>query len=327
MEINTILQGDALKVLKTIPEESIDCVVTSPPYWGLRNYCIEGQLGLETRFEDYLKKLNAIFDEVRRVLKKTGTCWVNIGDTYCGSWGAQSHDLKHHARRANYNTRAPSSFHQSVPEKSLCLISFRFALMMLRRGWLLRNVIIWHKPNCMPSSVKDRFTVDFEYLFFITKNKRYWFETQYESDQGRASGNKKRFIANNNERSRLNTHMGSSVPWTPSPLGRNKRCVWEIPTQQLHLPHFATFPEELIEIPIKAGCPENGIVLDPFIGSGTTAVVALKLKRKFIGIELNPQYIEISLSRLQHLNQNLREDVLKSNMLNIQLNKFKDEDD
>lgn len=146
--------------------------------------------------------------------------------------------------------------------------------------------------------MKDRFTVDFEYLFFFVKSRRYWFEQQFENDQGRASGNKQRLIAKKNERSRLNTHIGSSIPWYPNARGKNKRCVWTIPAKPFRENHFATFPEELIETPIKAGCPRGGVVLDPFMGSGTTAVVAKRLGRKFIGFELNPEYVKMARRRL-----------------------------
>ena len=173
---NKIIHGDSLEVLQTLPGESIDCVVTSPPYWALRDYGVPGQLGLESTFNEYISKLCDIFDEVKRVLKKEGTCWVNIGDTYVGSgFGAGG---KHHFL-SDQALKNPTKF-AGLPNKSLCQIPSRFAIEMCNRGWILRNEIIWHKPNCMPQSVKDRFTVDFEKIFFFVKSKKYYFETQYE---------------------------------------------------------------------------------------------------------------------------------------------------
>lgn len=284
MEVNQILQGDTLEVLKTLPEESIDMVITSPPYWGLRNYGVEGQLGLEATFQEYIDKLCNMFDEVKRVLKKEGTCWVNLGDTYGQNWRGGG-----------------------VPPKSLVQIPSRFAIEMSNRGWILRNEIIWHKPNCMPSSVKDRFTVDFEKIFFFVKNKKYWFETQYEPLQqtsiermGRkwCGSKNKKFGQENNKQQVIDAEERMDANRWANDKGRNKRCVWPITLRGYRGAHFATYPEELIETPIKAGCPEGGIVLDIFMGSGTTGVVAKKLGRNYLGIELNPEYIEIANKRL-----------------------------
>ena len=189
MKLNTIHNMECLEGLKKLKSNSVNCCVTSPPYWALRDYGVEGQLGLEPTFEEYINKLCNIFDEVKRVLKKDGTCWVNIGDTYytksgssfandnLGSGSVEEINKKSGISKANELRGKPHKFIQS---KSLVGIPFRFALEMINRGWILRNTIIWHKPNCMPSSVKDRFTVDFEYVFFFVKNKKYWFEKQFE---------------------------------------------------------------------------------------------------------------------------------------------------
>jgi site-specific DNA-methyltransferase (adenine-specific) len=210
----------------------------------------------------------AVFDEVKRVLKKTGTCWVVIGDTF-------GHD------------------------KSLCMVPYQFAIAMKHHGWILRTDIFWQKPNVIPSSAHDRFTREVEYVFFFVKSKKYYFKTQYEpinmkyinrydipfggykhkSGQGAFDYTKPRMIK-------------------PNPNGRIKRSVWKIPTSMYKDAHFAVFPEELIETPILAGCPPNGLILDPFAGSGTTAVVASKLGRNFFGIELNPEYIKLAEKRL-----------------------------
>jgi site-specific DNA-methyltransferase (adenine-specific) len=279
--MNKIIQGDCLAVLKTLKSESIDCVITSPPYWALRDYGVKGQLGLEPTFQEYINKLCNIFDEIKRVLKKTGTCWVNLGDTYYGGGRNRGGDFKNMSikQRSNRGTRdinATTSFkwNHELETKNLCQIPFRFSIEMVNRGWILRNVIIWHKPNCMPSSVKDRFTVDFEYIFFFVKNKKYWFEKQYEP------------------------HLTQENRDFLNPLGRNKRSVWSIPTKPYKEAHFATFPPALVAIPIKAGCPRGGVLLDPFCGSGTTCAAAKKLGRNYIGIELNPNYIEMAERRI-----------------------------
>jgi DNA modification methylase len=363
LETNKILQGNALDKLKELPAESINCCVTSPPYWALRDYGVEGQLGLEPTFDEYINNLCNIFDEVKRVLRKDGTLWVNLGDTYSGAGSGQK-DTGKCVYKTNDFRKTPTK--TNLPDKSLCNIPARFSIEMQNRGWILRNVIIWYKPNCMPSSVKDRFTVDFEYVYFFVKNKKYWFETQREAH----------IYAEKDKRSKLkrvehksgkffleNAQQGfNGVGYHPD--GRNKRCVWRVTTKPYKEAHFATYPKDLIEPMIKAGCPEficnkcgnareqidikvgekqvppfgginhtkdnlqyssnttqniykqelsncncnagftGGIVLDPFIGSGTTAVVALEQNKKFIGIELNPEYIELAMKRIKpHLDQ------------------------
>lgn len=337
--INKILVGDSLNTLKSLPDKFVDCVVTSPPYWALRNYqtkpvvwdnvidcrhewkfekqthvistnkalggnykiipevqeisigfckkcgAWQGELGLEPDFDLYIKHLCDVFDEVKRVLKDSGTCWVNIGDTYGG--GAM-----------------PKFIHPDKKyTKSLLLIPFRFALEMVNRGWVLRNVIIWQKPNCTPSSAKDRFTVDFEYLFFFSKKRKYYFEQQTEPFKestikrckGACNENKASFYQGLNKENFQKIQekiLGGKLS------GKNKRAVWNISTSNFNGEHFAVYPPKLIEIPIKAGCPENGIVLDPFMGSGTTGLVAKKFNRNWIGIELNLKYAKIAEDRI-----------------------------
>ncbi len=307
MKHNIIYNGDTLEVLKTFPDASIDCVVTSPPYWGLRDYGIEGQLGLEPTFQEYLEKLWVMFDEVYRVLKPAGTCWVNLGDTYNTTpIGYVGNKAKVGATR-NKNVQEKASkqriIQKTVKIKSLCLIPQRFAIGMVDRGWILRNDIIWHKPNAMPSSVKDRFTVDYEHIFFFVKQKKYYFEQIFE-----------KFSDNTIKRIEypFNVSKGdiqSAVKHTGANKyaenvkkgnlnGRNKRTVWSIATKPFKDAHFAVFPPEIPEICIKAGCPKDGIVLDPFAGSGTTNVVAKKLGRDWVGIELNQEYIEMAYKRI-----------------------------
>jgi DNA modification methylase len=460
---NQIIQGDALTKLRELESESIDCCITSPPYWALRCYktpdvvwdadngCAhewtsetvyhdgsrnrnglgsdsaqmkqgferanglhssdfcskcnawKGSLGLEPTFQLYINHLIQIFNEVKRVLKKSGACWVNMGDTY-----SAVHTGGHKSERSTVGANRPEAqeFRQPkqaglLPEKSLCLIPERFAIAMVDQGWILRNKIIWFKPNCMPSSAKDRFTVDWEYLYFFVKSPRYYFETQYEPmlwtseqryDYTFGGGNKYKTLYESGDRNdwdtpkRLepkpmppiggtNKHEGYGNPTysgeqrEASEYGRIKRCVWKIPTQPFSDAHFAVFPPAIVETPLKATCPEyvcrkcgkprekqyteerintrpgldvgngksgkeldpnaelhtsdlskyrqqilrhedsltdcgcnagfdGGIVLDCFMGSGTTAIVAMQNARNFVGIELNPEYIKMAMQRL-----------------------------
>lgn len=336
--------------------------MTSPPYWALRDYGIDGQLGLEETFQNYISKLCDIFDEVKRVLRKDGTCWVNIGDTYWGGGnnrGSTEENLseKQFSNRGargqiqmdwkktrddckqldiKFNTRKrfccncgkkfdamPGQYFcdgacagvdntrrevkGEMQDKTLCNIPARFSIEMQNRGWILRNTIIWHKPNCMPSSVKDRFTVDFEYLFFFVKSKRYWFERQFEKSvtgksepfNYRVCDVKRGYIKSGQYKAsqeEIDQYHGKNIIYFDK---RTKRAVWSITTKPFPEAHFATYPEELCETPIKAGCPVGGLVLDPFFGAGTTGLVALKQGKQFIGIELNPKYIEIANNRLK----------------------------
>jgi len=266
--LNTIIQGNTLEVLKNIPDNSINMVITSPPYWGLKDYGMQGQLGLERTFKEYINNICNVFDEAKRVLRKEGTCWVNISDTYSANRTYQVTGTKQVKNSQPEKIKQPQAKDNNYQEKCLYCIPERFKLEMIDRGWICRNEIIWHKPNAMPESVRDRFTQDYEKLFLFVKSRKYYFVQQKEMLNG---------------------------------VLRNKRSVWSINTQPLKNTHFATFPEELIEIPIKAGCPENGIVLDLFIGSGTTAVVAKRLNRNYIGIELNPEYIKIAENRINNI--------------------------
>lgn len=301
MQLNKIHNIDCLQGLKQLDPGSIDCVMTSPPYWALRDYGVDGQLGLEPTIQGYMKKLMEIFSEVKRVLKDRGSCFVNIGDTYSGDKKGNTLNTGTLKQRrgvsdGQFTKRKP----KEINRKSLVMIPFRFSIAMVDQGWVLRNTIIWRKTNCMPSSIKDRFTVDFEYLFFFTKASDYHFEQQFTE-------HKKEYM------NRYDYHFGG-IPgeaypeeirgtpypsqWTPNSKGANKRCVWDIPTANNPEAHFATYPEELCETPLKAGCPVGGTVLDPFMGSGTTGLVALKQNKKFIGFELSKEYIEIAMKRL-----------------------------
>lgn len=274
-----IITGDCLEALKTLPNESIDCAITSPPYWALRDYGVVGQLGLEPTFQEYITKLCDIFDEVKRVLKKEGTCWVNIGDTYSGSGVGQKDTGKASYEENDFRKEPTKTF---LPDKSLCNIPARFSIEMQSRGWILRNKIIWHKPNCMPSSAEDRFTVDFEEVFFFVKSKKYYFEQQLEKmvsfDTSSPRGSKG-VLGEVNSGRRVSKKVEDSVKFfgegsdnpgngvygstlggiTPNmEMGlKNKRAVWRINTKGYSEAHFATYPEALVEPMIKAGCPKK----------------------------------------------------------------------
>jgi len=293
IETNKIYHGDCLEELKKLPDESINCVMTSPPYWALRDYGVDGQLGLEPTFQEYINKLCDIFDEVKRVLKKEGTCWVNLGDSYAGSGKGAGYEGD---KKESWNFDKKPDVKSDIPDKCLVQIPQRFSIEMCNRGWILRNTIIWHKPNCMPSSVKDRFTVDFEYVFFFSKSKKYYFEQQLERTITKDN------IIRDRDSTKLNNTPGRTRMGGLDKNNydfKNKRTVWSICPKPFSEAHFAAYPEELCTTPIKAGCPEEGVVLDPFLGSGTTAIACLKQNKQFIGIELNEEYIKIANKRLK----------------------------
>jgi DNA modification methylase len=310
MELNITHNEHCLSGIKKLPDGCIDCIITSPPYWGLRDYGMSGQLGQETTPDDYIRALLAIFKEIHRVLKTSGTCFVNIGDTYAGSGaGTTKHaDISTYIAHSKQTYILPNgsaraaTLRNSAKNKSLLMIPYRLAwLMVEQQGWILRNIIIWHKPNQMPANVKDRFTVDFEPVFFFSKGKKYHFTQQLEpyikpldrwaGDKLAATG-KSQWAENTGQKIYRNRNM------RPNPNGRNMRTTWSINTRGFKGAHFAVYPEKLVERMLLAGCPEHGIVLDPFMGSGTTAVVATKNNRNFIGYELNPDYIAIQNNRL-----------------------------
>ena len=410
MKKNHIYQGDNVEVLKTFPDESVDCVVTSPPYWGLRDYDQEDQLGLEETPEEFVKNLVNVFSEVKRVLKSTGTCWLNLGDSYMSSsYGMnESHDPKNNKTK-NMNKRkdkscnyckkiykgtknqrfcskqcagvdnTPRDKKNILKPKNLVGIPWRVAFALQSDGWYLRQDIIWAKPNPMPESVQDRCTKSHEYIFLLTKSPKYFYdidairEPLAESSIGRLKQNIDKQVgttrANGGAKSNGNFKATGSIE-----KGANKRSVWTITTKPYKEAHFATFPIELPTYCIRAGCPEKvckkcgkhyidvyeekleelsevyngkatkdyskakaqnpsdtkrrilesmrkqkilieskpqcncnvgfegGIVLDPFMGSGTTGLAARNQQRNYVGIDLNPEYIEIAKRRLQQLN-------------------------
>jgi DNA modification methylase len=400
--INKILQGDSLEVLKTLPNESVDCVITSPPYWGLRDYgtakweggnvecdhkgkpqatrtnihdrtqpqcnnkpdenvfeiyrdvcgkCganrIDNQIGLEKTPEEYVAKMVAVFGEVKRVLKKEGTCWLNLGDSYVTapagnktpsgfqqkakvgtSGGLAQYDINRSKDRTSPRWGGGQMSVKGLPEKNLCGIPWRVAFALQADGWYLRQDIIWAKPNPMPESVTDRCTKSHEYVFLLTKNAKYYFDNEairekaiikeprpagvvrdrmfdYDSKEkamgkrksgGPIGGVQKQRVFGDKEQ--LGTYRQDVGNVFIDNGFRNKHSVWTVNTKPFAEAHFATFPEVLIEPMVLAGCPKGGLVLDIFMGAGTTAIVAKKNGRNFLGIELNPKYIEIAERRI-----------------------------
>jgi DNA modification methylase len=372
-EANRILPGNNIDTLKKIPNGSVDCCVTSPPYYGLRDYgtaiwiggdsacnhfrdnkIVDGdtfssdyhpkgdmiyktvckkcgairedhQIGLEATPEEYIEKLITVFSEIRRVLKNTGTLWINIGDSYNGS-GKNNGNTKPSTYKQSSNTASHATSVmrlKSMPPKSLIGIPWRFALAMMNDGWILRQDIIWSKPSVMPESVKDRFCKSHEYIFLFSKKTKYYFNHRYALEPatgyddrktetvtrgvfdqevwGHESGTKRErwpqrgYITKEGRTGLSEQHHGTSIPTNPL---RTKRDVWVVASEPSELNHYAMFPQKLILPCILCGCPENGIVLDPFLGSGTTAVVAVKNLRKYIGCEINPEYIQIAEQRI-----------------------------
>lgn len=282
-------------------------MVTSPPYWSLRDYGVSGQLGLEQEFKEYLAKLLGVFDEVKRVLKDKGTCWVVLGDTYLNDSLIRNRSSDQFGPHTHTALRRSAAASMWLRKKSLAQVPSRFAIAMTERGWILRNEIIWHKPNCMPTSASDRFTVDFEKVFFFVKSRHYYFKQQFEPLRGKgrltrplvtASPARKRQYGDS-KISAINPETERASRQRMLKRGRNKRCVWTIGLRPFSGRHFAVFPPGLIETPIKAGCPKGGVVLDPFVGSGTTALVAKSLGRNYIGIDLNQEYVAMANNRLQ----------------------------
>lgn len=304
-----IKQGDAIEVLKIMPEQSVHCCVTSPPYFGLRDYGVEGQIGLERTPEEYVDKLVQVFREVRRVLRDDGTLWLNLGDSYNGSEMNRSGQHGYKDGRSNRDKRFSVGGVEGLKPKDLVGIPWMVAFALRADGWYLRQDIIWYKPNAMPESVKDRCTKAHEYIFLLTKSSKYYYDAEAIKEPIAAS-TVERAKSKNNASTRKDK---GAAQWqsglTPEQQDkwysnidkntvRNKRSVWTVTTKPFKGAHFAVFPPDLIEPCILAGCPVGGTVLDPFAGSGTTLLVATQHHRKSIGIELNPEYVEIAKRRL-----------------------------
>lgn len=287
----TLYHGDALSVLRAMPDQSVDCCVTSPPYFGLRDYGVEGQYGLEASPAEYVETMRALFAEVRRVLADDGTLWLNIGDSYSAKRTYQVDQSKAQRSRIDqpYDTTA------FLPSKNLMLIPSRVAMSLQDEGWILRNDIIWSKPNAMPESVTDRLSTRHEHLFMLAKARTYWFDLDPIREQAAheyAGPRARRNEQWSNGSTGLAPHNGTTEV---HPNGRNPGDVWTVATQPFSAAHFAVMPQALAERAILAGCKPGGTVLDPFSGSGTTGLAATKHGRKYVGIDLNAEYLDLSL--------------------------------
>jgi len=261
---SVIIEGDSYEVLKLLPSKFVRCVITSPPYWGLRDYGIKGQVGLEKNLQEFINNLVKIFNQVKRIIHDDGLLWLNIGDGYTsGNRGWRAPDKKNPARAMDIRPDTP----KGLKPKDLLGIPWHLAFALQKEGWYLRSDIIWHKPNAMPESVKDRPTRCHEYIFLLSKSEKYYYDYELMKER---NGNRY----------------------------RNRRSVWSIKTQPFREAHFATFPPDLIEPCVLASSEKEDYVLDPFFGSGTVGVVCERLGRKYVGIELNPEYIKIASNRL-----------------------------
>ena len=314
--VNKIICGDSLSVLKTFPDELVDCCITSPPYWTQRFYGgFDNELGLEETSKKYIEKLFEICKEIKRVLKKEGTFWLNIDDVYYGSGHGKADDLRGSKQAtvkgmANEEVRSFFNKQRNLPhpilkKKDLCLIPERLIIKLQENGWYIRSKIIWYKPNAMPENVIDRPINDYEFLFLLTKSQKYYFDykaikEKYFKPLNRWAGNileakgKSKWDEGTKQKTYRNRNM------RPDKIARNCRAVWTINTSPTKYNHVARFPEKLCIKPILAGCPQEGICLDPFMGSGTTAVVVKSLNRNYLGIELNPKYIEMAEKRISN---------------------------
>ena len=293
-----ILQGNCLETLSSLEEKSVNTCVTSPPYWGLRDYGNGDQLGQEETPEQFTENLVKLFREVRRVLRDDGTVWLNLGDSYCGT-GHKGDTIDSRYEGRNGQKVALNNKIQGLKSKDLVGIPWRVAFALQADGWYLRQDIIWHKPNPMPESVTDRCTKAHEYIFLLSKSAKYYYDNEaIKEDSAESSKDRLNQDIKNQKGS---SRVPGKTNGTMNAVGgekRNKRSVWSIPVASYSEAHFATYPPKLIKPCILAGCPEGGTVLDPFGGSGTTAQVASNLNRNAILCELNPEYVEIAKGRL-----------------------------
>lgn len=309
----TLWHGDALDVLRQMSAESVNCIVTSPPYYGLRDYGVDGQYGLEPSPVEYVETMRTVFAEARRVLTKDGTLWLNIGDSYSAEPpGASPYADRNTTLSAKRHTAATRAMRESVrtaaidrtkflPRKNLLGIPWRVAFALQDDGWTLRNAVIWHKPNAMPESVTDRLSGRYEVVFLFSRAQRYWFDldairqpaTEYA---GRSWEQRREMGADGGSNRGLATVANPiDTAFAAHERGRNPGDVWSISTQPLPEAHFAVMARSLAERCIQAGCKPDGVVLDPFSGSGTTGLAAAKFGRRYVGIDLNRDYLDLSL--------------------------------
>ena len=328
--LHKILVGDCIEMMRTLPDQSVHTCVTSPPYYGLRDYGVDGQIGLEQTPAEFISRLVGVFCEVRRVLRDDGTIWVNMGDSYAGSWGAHGRDdmglgvSALSARQVMASQRkAKASSHAEYKPKDLMGMPWRLAFALQDDGWYLRQDIIWHKPNPMPESTRDRCTKAHEYIFLLSKSRRYHCDMEAirepaiygptptgvgfghgfdeltkpraKRDSFQRDGSKREQVIPGQSKG---THRPDRAESTHDVHTRNKRSVWTVPTHSFKGTHFATFPPDLIRPCILAGAPRGGVVLDPFGGAGTTSLVSMQEGRRSILCELNPEYAELSRARI-----------------------------
>jgi len=298
----TIIQGDVREKLAELPPDYFDCIVTSPPYWGLRDYGVSGQIGLEPTLDAYIETMVGVCRELWRVLKPSGTFWLNIGDSYCSTdkWGGGGGNTGKQTVTADgivpsWAVRAKKEKQRGLKPKDLCMVPARLALALQADGWWLRSEIIWAKPNPMPESVTDRPTCAHEKIFLFTKSERYFFNAEAVREESVKGAAGSRFDTGKTAIHQLGR---SSANDRGDRDGRNIRNVWSMASQPFKEAHFATFPPELVERCIKAGCQNGGHVLDPFGGAGTTGLVADRLGRDCTLIELNQNYVELARSRI-----------------------------
>ena len=311
IQLDHIYTGDCLEVLKTLPDESVHCCITSPPYYALRDYGVDGQIGREATPKEYISRLTEVFAEVRRVLRSDGTLWLNISDTYAGKGNQGGYVDAKNPKGRNGQAVALNYKVEGCKPKDMIGIPWMLAFSLRDSGWYLRNDIIWMKENPMPESVKDRCARCYEHIFLFSKSRKYFFDYRAISEpiapgtasrlkRGVKGSNKYRVpIPGQAKQQTINLYRehGEITDDMINPL-RNKRDVWIINTVPFKGGHYAAYPPKLVETCLLAGCPKDGVVLDPFMGSGTTGMVAKQLDRHYVGIELNPEYKELAEARI-----------------------------
>lgn len=327
--MNKILCGNALDMLKTLPSESVHTCITSPPYYGLRDYGMPAQIGNESSPFAYIQNLLLVFEEVKRVLKPDGTLWINIGDSYAGSgrgaWNnpPKNWDAKNLNPIHNKSIASMPKLWGNIKAKDMIGIPWLLAFSLRDNGWYLRSDIIWHKLNCMPEPVKDRPSKCYEHLFLLSKSSKYYYDYEAIKEPAAKSSMERyrRGVSDKTKYAGKNSSVSVQAifqPRTHTDLGnmRNKRDVWPIAKNTAHVPgHFAVYPEKLIEPCILAGAPMDGVVLDPFFGSGTTGVAAVKNGRAYIGIELNPNYCQTAQNRIEKARKEMEKPSRNDNCL------------
>ena len=304
-----IFVGDCRATLGTLPDNSVQTCVTSPPYFGLRDYGMADQIGLEQTPDAFVAQLVSVFREVKRVLRDDGTLWLNLGDSYASTGDGSKPQTGLRVQPSNEVSQSRPKMAYGLKPKDLIGIPWRVAFALQADGWYLRQDIIWHKPNPMPESVKDRCTKAHEYIFLLSKSERYYYdadairEPHIHADDPRNDG-KRHTYADDAKHNQVdpNRQRTKTDAVAFHPKGRNKRSVWTITTKPFSGAHFATFPPDLIEPCILAGCPEGGVVLDPFGGAGTTGLVADRLGRNAVLCELNPTYAQMAADRIKSEN-------------------------